>query len=70
VHLITAAVDLDEARHVREDWAFFRDRRPDLYGPLLSLDGSAGARDALAGAGDGAVGERDASLGLGRGHRG
>jgi N-carbamoylputrescine amidase len=39
--VVVATVDLDEARHVREDWAFFRDRRPDLYGPLLSLDGSA-----------------------------
>jgi N-carbamoylputrescine amidase len=39
--VITATVDLDAARHHREDWSFFRDRRPDLYGPLGSLDGGA-----------------------------
>jgi N-carbamoylputrescine amidase len=25
-------------------WGLFRDRRPDLYGPLLTLDGSSGKR--------------------------
>ena len=25
-------------------WGLFRDRRPDLYGPLLTLDGSGGRR--------------------------
>lgn len=34
-----AALDLEAARRDRDDWGFFRDRRPDLYGPLLSLDG-------------------------------
>jgi N-carbamoylputrescine amidase len=31
--------DLDEIAHVRASWGVFRDRRPDLYGPLLTLDG-------------------------------
>ena len=34
-----ATVDLDAVRYQREDWTFFRDRRPELYGPLLTLDG-------------------------------
>ena len=37
--VITATVDLDAVRYHREDWSFFRDRRPELYGPLLTLDG-------------------------------
>jgi N-carbamoylputrescine amidase len=37
--VITATVDLDAARCRREGWSFFRDRRPELYGPLLALDG-------------------------------
>jgi len=36
---ITASVDLDAVRFHREDWSFFRDRRPSLYGPLGTLDG-------------------------------
>jgi N-carbamoylputrescine amidase len=32
--------DLDECRDYRQDWGCFRDRRPELYGPLLALDGS------------------------------
>jgi N-carbamoylputrescine amidase len=39
--VVTATVDLDAARHCREDWTFFRDRRPEHYGPLLTLDGEA-----------------------------
>lgn len=39
--VITATVDLDAVRYHREDWTYFRDRRPDLYGPLLTLDGTA-----------------------------
>ncbi len=31
--------DLDELREMRAEWGLFRDRRPDLYGALLSLDG-------------------------------
>ena len=40
--VITATVDLDAVRYQREDWTFFRDRRPELYGPLLTLDGGSG----------------------------
>ena len=38
--VLTAAFDLEEVRRYREAWGVFRDRRPELYGPLLSLDGS------------------------------
>ena len=31
--------DLEEIRKCREGWGVFRDRRPELYGPLLTLDG-------------------------------
>jgi len=31
--------DLDEIRKYRESWGVFRDRRPDLYGPIRTLDG-------------------------------
>jgi N-carbamoylputrescine amidase len=41
---ITASFDLDEIRTRRAGWGIFRDRRPDLYEPLLSLDGSTGVR--------------------------
>lgn len=37
--LLTASFDLDAIREYRRAWGVFRDRRPDLYGPLLSLDG-------------------------------
>jgi N-carbamoylputrescine amidase len=37
--VLTASFDLAEVRRYRESWGVFRDRRPDLYGPLLSLDG-------------------------------
>ncbi len=33
--VITATLDLDEMRRYRAGWGFFRDRRPDLYDPLL-----------------------------------
>lgn len=36
---IVATVDLDAAQWRRGDWSFFRDRRPELYRPLLTLDG-------------------------------
>lgn len=39
--VITATFDLEALRLQRASWGLFRDRRPDLYGPLLSLDGSA-----------------------------
>ena len=37
--VLTAQFDLDEVRRYRESWGLFRDRRPDLYRPLLSFDG-------------------------------
>jgi len=37
--IIYAELDLAKARSARAGWGFFRDRRPDLYGPLLTLDG-------------------------------
>jgi len=37
--VITARFDLDAIRAARASWGLFRDRRPDLYGPLLTLDG-------------------------------
>lgn len=33
--LVTAELDLDRIREVRNTWAFYRDRRPDSYGPLI-----------------------------------
>jgi len=38
--VLTATFDLEEAARMRHNWFVFRDRRPDLYGPLVSLDGS------------------------------
>jgi N-carbamoylputrescine amidase len=43
--VLTAAFDRDELRQVRHAWGLFRDRRPDLYGPLMTLDGATGKRD-------------------------
>jgi N-carbamoylputrescine amidase len=37
--VLVAELDLDAARTFRAGWGFFRDRRPDLYGPLLTSDG-------------------------------
>jgi len=37
--VITARFDLDELRATRAAWGLFRDRRPDLYGPVTTLDG-------------------------------
>jgi N-carbamoylputrescine amidase len=39
--VLTAEFDLDAVRRYRQAWGVFRDRRPDLYYPLLSLDGRA-----------------------------
>jgi len=36
---LTATFDLDAIAQLRSYWGTFRDRRPDLYGPLLTLDG-------------------------------
>ncbi len=37
--VLTAEFDLDQIARLRENWFVFRDRRPDLYGALVSLDG-------------------------------
>ena len=37
--VITATVDLDQNRSQRLNWGLYRDRRPDLYGGILTLDG-------------------------------
>lgn len=34
--LIVADLDLEMIREVRNTWQFFRDRRPDLYGPIVA----------------------------------
>jgi N-carbamoylputrescine amidase len=39
--IIVAGFDLDELQQARSSWGLFRDRRPDLYGGLLKLDGDA-----------------------------
>ncbi len=39
--VLTATFDLDRVRAMRHAWGVFRDRRPDLYGPLLTYDGCA-----------------------------
>ncbi len=38
--VLTATFDLAELRAMRHGWGPLRDRRPDLYGPLLTLDGA------------------------------
>ncbi len=42
--VLTATFDLDDLARQRTAWGLFRDRRPDLYGPLLTLDGSTNPR--------------------------
>jgi N-carbamoylputrescine amidase len=37
--VITATFDLEVNRMLRANWGVFRDRRPDLYAPLLSYQG-------------------------------
>ncbi|WP_284163404.1 N-carbamoylputrescine amidase [Frigidibacter sp. SD6-1] len=39
--VLTATFDLDAIRDLRRSWGLFRDRRPELYRPLISLDGRA-----------------------------
>ena len=38
--VLTASFDLEEVRRKRQAWGVFRDRRPELYGPIVTLDGS------------------------------
>jgi N-carbamoylputrescine amidase len=42
--VICARFDLARLRATRSAWGLFRDRRPDLYRPLLTLDGHDGYR--------------------------
>jgi N-carbamoylputrescine amidase len=37
--LLLASFDLVAVAELRDNWFVFRDRRPELYGPLLTLDG-------------------------------
>jgi len=39
VGFCTASFDLDAIALTRRSWGIFRDRRPDLYGALLTMDG-------------------------------
>jgi N-carbamoylputrescine amidase len=43
--VLTATFDLEETAALRDNWFVFRDRRPDLYGALTSLDGSRSTAD-------------------------
>ncbi|MGE0582434.1 MAG: N-carbamoylputrescine amidase [Steroidobacteraceae bacterium] len=38
--VLTATFDLAEIEQLRNNWFVFRDRRPDLYGAITTLDGS------------------------------
>lgn len=38
---LTHSFDLDALTHTRSAWGVFRDRRPELYGPVLTMDGNA-----------------------------
>ena len=38
--LLVADLNMDLVREVRNTWQFYRDRRPDLYGPVRTLDGT------------------------------
>ncbi len=37
--VLTHSFDLEEIAQHRDRWCLFRDRRPDLYGPIMTLDG-------------------------------
>jgi len=41
--VLVTRFDLDACRAYRESWGCFRDRRPDLYGALATLDGRTGS---------------------------
>jgi N-carbamoylputrescine amidase len=40
--IAVATVDMDEVDRARAAWGFFRDRRTDLYGPLVGMEGDKG----------------------------
>ena len=35
--LLVTELDMDMVRQVRDNWQFFRDRRPETYSPLVEL---------------------------------
>jgi N-carbamoylputrescine amidase len=37
--IVVAEIDLERFARDRESWGLFRDRRPELYGPIMTLDG-------------------------------
>jgi len=39
--VLVHSFDLDKLEHIRSAWGVFRDRRPNLYGPIRTLDGQA-----------------------------
>jgi N-carbamoylputrescine amidase len=41
--VLTATFDFDLLRVQRHSWGVFRDRRPELYKPILTLDGRVSA---------------------------
>jgi len=43
--VLVADLDLDMILEVRKTWQFFRDRRPETYGPLTAQTGKAAAAD-------------------------
>ena len=40
--VLVARFDREQLRAQRASWGLFRDRRPELYGPIVTLDGHAG----------------------------
>jgi N-carbamoylputrescine amidase len=42
--VLVREIDLGEARRYRNLWNLLRDRRPDLYGPLMALEGASSPR--------------------------
>ena len=62
--VLVAPLNLAEARAFRAGMGFFRDRRPDLYGPLLTRDGKT-RRDSALAAHEGAEARRVFTLNVG-----
>jgi N-carbamoylputrescine amidase len=40
--VLVASFDREQLRTQRAAWGLFRDRRPELYGPIVTLDGEQG----------------------------
>ena len=38
--VVVAEFDLDQLRRDRMAWGLFRDRRPEMYGPIRTVDGT------------------------------